>query len=282
MLKRKYAFVDIYILTNRNWFACCRLWMSRLTLTSLFAPPSSTWSHKSIQLDSSFIHESICQLIHSLSAWRSLSSSSSSSSGARFLISSDDALISRRWGLRGLQTPHTIVPPKRLGSRWGDRCLGRGVSRSGRGGQSRGPRQRGLTPLLGLPGDLAALEQRVEGGGPEAGLVPQGVEVIPGGRLPVEAERGAHQAVVAAPVVAAVAVEAGTVAWAGAWWPRGAAGDAGRAGSAAGHPGQQHVNQGPQNQAHPHGHAESYYQRDWRGRHVLCVSMCFHWYFTNI
>lgn len=62
-----------------------------------------------------------------------------------------------------------------------------------------------LAALLSLPGDLAALEQRVEGGGPEAGFV---VVVIGRGSLSVEAD----QAVVAASVVAAVAVEARSAA----------------------------------------------------------------------
>lgn len=44
--------------------------------------------------------------------------------------------------------------------------------------------------------------------------------------------------------------------------PRRGAGDCGGACSAAGHPGEEHVNQGPQDQAHCHGHTESYDQRD--------------------
>lgn len=102
----------------------------------------------------------------------------------------------------------------------------------------------------------------MESGGPEAGFMPHGVEMIRGGRLSVETECSADQTVVAAPVVATVAVEARAVAGGRAGLARRAAGDAGRACSASGHPGQDHVNQGPQHQAHSHGHTESYDQRD--------------------
>ncbi|TNN46536.1 hypothetical protein EYF80_043258 [Liparis tanakae] len=105
---------------------------------------------------------------------------------------------------------------------------------------SRCTRQRGLAPLLCLSGDLAALEQRVEGGGPEAGFVPQWIKRICGGSLAVEAESSTDQTVVAAPVVAAVAVKAGAVAGRRAQLAGRTAGDPGRAGFASGHPGQDH------------------------------------------
>lgn len=108
----------------------------------------------------------------------------------------------------------------------------------------------------------------MEGGGPEAGFVPERVEVIWGGGLAVEAESSADQTVVAPPVVAAVAVKAWAVSGRGARLARRAAGDAGRACSASGHPGQDHVNQGPQDQAHSHGHTESYDQRDCEEKNI--------------
>lgn len=102
----------------------------------------------------------------------------------------------------------------------------------------------------------------MEGGGPEAGFVPQRIKGIWGGSLPVEAESSTDQTVVAAPVVAAVAVKAWAIAGRRARLAGRAAGDAGRACLASGHPGQDHVNQGPQDQAHRDGHTESYDQRD--------------------
>lgn len=78
----------------------------------------------------------------------------------------------------------------------------------------------------------------------------------------MEAESSADQTVVAAPVIAAVAVESWAVAGRRARVAGRAAGDAGRACSASGHPGQEHVYQGPQDEAHRHGHTESYDQRD--------------------
>lgn len=102
----------------------------------------------------------------------------------------------------------------------------------------------------------------MEGGGPEAGFLPQWIKRICGGSLAVEAESSTDQTVVAAPVVAAVAVKAGAVAGRRAQLAGRTAGDPGRAGFASGHPGQDHVNQGAQNQAHRDGHTESYDQRD--------------------
>lgn len=90
------------------------------------------------------------------------------------------------------------------------------MSRSSRRGERRRTGQRGLASLLCLPCNLTALEKRVKSGGPEAGFVPQWVEVIWGRCLAVEAEGGADQTVVAAPIIAAVAVEARAVAWTGA------------------------------------------------------------------
>lgn len=48
----------------------------------------------------------------------------------------------------------------------------------------------------------------MKGGGPEAGFATQRVSLVWGGGLAVEAEGSANQAVVAPPVVAAVAIEA--------------------------------------------------------------------------
>lgn len=189
-------------------------------------------------------------------------------SGACFLISSNNALISWWWGLCRVETPQAIVSPEGLGSGRGGSWLCCCLSRTGRHGQSRRTRQRGLAPLLRLSCDLAALEQRVEGGGPEAGFVPQRVKVIRGGGLAVEAESSTDQAVVAASVIAAVAVKAGTIAGRCTRLARRAAGDAGRACSASGHPGQDHVNQCSQDQTHGHGHTESYDQRDCEERHT--------------
>lgn len=85
----------------------------------------------------------------------------------------------------------------------------------------------------------------MEGGGPEAGFTPQRVDVVRGGGLPVEAESGADQTVVAAPVVAAVAVEAWTGTGRGVGLARWPTGDASGACPAPGHPGQDHIDQGP-------------------------------------
>ena len=81
----------------------------------------------------------------------------------------------------------------------------------------------------------------MEGGGPEAGLAAQRVSLVRGGGLAVETEGGADQTVVAAPVVAAVAVEARAGAGGDAGRARGPAGNADRAGFASRHPGQDHV-----------------------------------------
>lgn len=193
-------------------------------------------------------------------------------SGACFLISPNNALICWRWGLCSLETPQTVVPPKWLGSGWGGSWLGCCLNWSSWGCQSRRSRQRGLAPFLCLPGDLAALEERMEGWGPKAGFVPQWVKVIWGGSLAVEAESSTDQTVVAPPVIAAIAVKAWTGSRGGSRLARWAAGDAGRACSASGHPGQDHVNEGPQDQAHRHGHAESYDQRNCEERNINHIS----------
>lgn len=78
----------------------------------------------------------------------------------------------------------------------------------------------------------------------------------------MEGESSTQQIVVAASVIAVVTVEAWSGARRAARMARGAAGDAGRACSATGHPGQDHVDQGPQDQAHCHGHTERYDQRN--------------------
>lgn len=95
----------------------------------------------------------------------------------------------------------------------------------------------------------------------------------------MEGEGSADQTVVAAPVIAAVAIKA---------WPsarsagltRCGTGDAGGACFASGHPGQDNINQGPQDQAHRDGHTESYDQRYCEGKNAsnrtfygLCCSM---------
>lgn len=80
----------------------------------------------------------------------------------------------------------------------------------------------------------------------------------------MEAESSTDQTVVAPPVIAAVTVEAWAGTGGGARLARRAAGDAGRACSATRHPRQDHINEGPQDQAHRHGHTESNDQRDWR------------------
>jgi len=168
-----------------------------------------------------------------------------------------------------VEAPETAVAPERLRpGRGGGRGGGsRRVGRPRRGGHAQGPGQCAGAALLCLPGDLATLEQRVEGGGPEAGLAAQQVGLVWGGHLPVEAEGGADQAVVAAPVVAAVAAEARAGAWRGvcsvARWP---ARDAGGARAAPRRPGEQDVDQGTQDEAHHDRHAEGYDQRHWGER----------------
>lgn len=69
-------------------------------------------------------------------------------------------------------------------------------------------RHSGLASFLGLPCDLTAVEERVEGGGPKARFELCRVQVLRGGGLSVEAESSAGQTVVAAAVVTAVSVEA--------------------------------------------------------------------------
>lgn len=185
----------------------------------------------------------------------------SSLSSACFLISSNDALMPWRTILCSMETSWAIVPPKWLKSGWGGSCL----SRSRWHGQSRCTRQ---APLFCLSSDLTTLEERVEGGGPEAGFEPWQVKVIWGGSLAMEAESSTGQSVVAAAVVAAVAVETWAVAGRRAWLAGMATGDGCRACSVSGHPGQGHINQGSQEQAHCHWHTESYDQRDCEERNT--------------
>lgn len=109
---------------------------------------------------------------------------------------------------------------------------------------------------------MTALEERAEGGSPEAGFEPQGVKVLWGGCLAVEAKSSTDQTVVAAAVIVAVVVETWPVTGRCARLASRAAGDAGRSCFASGHPGQDHVNQGPQNQAHCHGYTKNYDKRD--------------------
>lgn len=186
---------------------------------------------------------------------------STSPLGARLLVGPYNTLIGRRWGLCSVEPSQTAGAPEGLWPGWAG-SLGCGLSRPSRAAQSRGPRQRGLAPFLSLAGNLAALEQRVEGGGPEAGLASQRVGLVRRGGLAVETEGGADQTVVAAPVVAAVAVEARAGAGRDAGRARRPPSDAGGTGFASGHPGQDHVDQRPQEEAHGHGHTEGYDQGD--------------------
>lgn len=115
----------------------------------------------------------------------------------------------------------------------------------------------------------------MEGGRLEAGFQLGRVERIWGGSLSVDTKGCAGQTVVAAAVVAAAVVVAGSLARRRTGFPCRGAGDRGRACSAAGHPGEEHVNQGPQDQANCHGHEESYNQRDCeekRTRRGHCMS----------
>lgn len=230
------------------------------------------YSFKSVEIYSSIICKSICNswLIPFLSTWCCLSS------GTRFLISSNNTLISWRWGLCRMEAPQAVVPPEWLGSGWASSW----ISWSSWCVQSWCARERGLTSLLCLPCNLAALKERVESGGPEAGFVPQWVKVIWGGSLAVEAESSADQTVVAAPVIAAVAIKARTGAGRSTWLTRWRTGDAGRACSTSGHPGQEHINQGTQEKAHCDGHTESYDQRACEKRNTsnrtfyVCDAVC--------
>ena len=55
-----------------------------------------------------------------------------------------------------------------------------------------------------------------------------------------------------------------------------ATGDNGRACFASGHPRQDHVNQGTQEQTHSHGHTESYNQRDWEESRIIKMLWSIH------
>lgn len=155
-----------------------------------FVVSSSTtmWSYKFKTTSIQYIFcKSLCNhwLIHSLSVW------SSHVLGACFLISSNDALISWRWRLGDIETSETVVPPEWLWSGWGDSRLVNSVGWSRCCGQSRSPRQCGLAPLLCFPGNLAAVEKRMESGDPEVGFVPHWVQLILGRILAVKAEGSA-------------------------------------------------------------------------------------------
>lgn len=207
-------------------------------------------------------HSSIlCTSVHNSvrSFWVSLS-------GACFLISSDDALVRWRRCLCCLESPPAIVPPEGLRSGRGGSWLGCNLSRAGGGHQCGCMRQRGLAPFLRLPRNLAALQERMEGGGPEAGFVNQWVEVIWGGSLTVEGESGTDQTIVAPPVIAAVAVETRAASRGVVWLARRVVSDASRADSTSGHPGQDHIDESPQEQTDSHGNTERYDQGDWKRR----------------
>lgn len=195
-------------------------------------------------------------------------------SGASFLISSNDALISRRWCLCSMEAPQAVVPPKWLWSGWVRNRLGCRLTWSRWCSQSWCARQCCLASPLCLSCDLAALKKRVESGGPEARFVPYWVEVVCRGSLPVKAESSADQTVVAASVIATIAIKPWTIAGGGAWLARWATGDARRASSAARHPGQDHVNQSSEDQAHSNGYTESYDQRTCEERNRMFYSLC--------
>lgn len=99
-------------------------------------------------------------------------------SGACFLISSNNALISWRWGLCRMETPRAIVPPKWFRSGWSGSCADCCLSWSSWHGQSWCARQSCLAPFLCLSCNLTALEERVKGRGPEGRLEPDWLEGI--------------------------------------------------------------------------------------------------------
>lgn len=101
-------------------------------------------------------------------------------SSAGLLISPYDAVI--RWWRRlcDIEPSQTVVAPEGVrsgsgsGPRWRDHGIGCGVSGSRAAGQG------AVVSFLGVTGDLTALDQWVEGGGPEAVLATQQVGVIDG------------------------------------------------------------------------------------------------------
>lgn len=103
-----------------------------------------------------------------------------------------------------------------------------------------------LRVLAQVQGGPAPLGQRAEGGGLRAGLAPQGSHRLQG-RLPVDAEEGAS--------VETHLVAQGVVGLRGVGPLLGASGDPG-GGLAPRRPGQQHVDQSAQQQAHKHGQTE--------------------------
>lgn len=102
------------------------------------------------------------------------------SSSAGLLIGPYDAVV-RRWrGLCDIEASHIAVTPEGVRSGpgpWrGDHGTGCAVSPGGSGVAGQGA----VVSFLGLAGDLAALDQRVEGGRPEAVFATQQVAVIGG------------------------------------------------------------------------------------------------------
>lgn len=99
-------------------------------------------------------------------------------SSAGLLIGPYDAVV-RRWrGLCDVEASQTVVAPEgvRPGPWWCDHGAGCAVSAGGSGAAGQGA----MVSFLGLTGDLAALDQWVEGGGPEAVLATQQVGVFDG------------------------------------------------------------------------------------------------------
>lgn len=172
-----------------------------------------------------------------------------------------------------MEPPQAAVAPEGVRPGRGGGRVSVSVSISVSSGGRGGARERALAPLLRLAGDLTALDQRVEGGRPEAVLPARQVGQVERG-LALEAERG--QAVVAAPVEAADAGAAGAAA---AAEPRAAvqeavggatrlarrtAGDAGRRPPPR-HPRHRHVDQTANQKPHHHRQAEGQEQAIWRG-----------------
>lgn len=119
----------------------------------------------------------------------------------------------------------------------------------------------------------------MEGGGLEAGFQLSRIERIWGGGLPVEANGCTEHTVVAAAVVAAAMAVTRTLARRRTGFPGRGAGDRGRACSASRHPGEEYIDQDPQDQANCHGHEKSDNQRDCeekRAQRGQCMrSLCF-------
>lgn len=101
----------------------------------------------------------------------------------------------------------------------------------------------------------------MEGGGFEARFQLGWIERIWGRRLPVEANGCADHTVVAPAVVAAAMAITRPLACRRTGFPGRGAGDHGGASSPTRHPGEEYINQGPQDQADSHGHEKSDNQR---------------------